>query len=162
MTEFQVITQEMHDEANYGVAAHWFYKNSNQYEQTPAWIKRLLKEHQAAKSDQEFLESVNTDVLIDRIFVYTPKGDVVALPKGATPVDFAYHIHTDVGHKCQDVIINGQKSVLHRELQNEDVVEIIVDNKREKPDEAWLAFVKSGLARRAIETHLASLHSNQP
>lgn len=154
MTEFQIRTKKMHQEAIYGVAAHWFYKNKNRVEQPPIWIKDLLREHMDAKSDQEFIENVDIKTLMDSVFVYTPKGDVISLPVGSTPVDFAYHIHTAIGHKCKTAIINGKTQPLHYELQNEDTVEIIVDNKQTLPNPDWLSFICTPLAKKAIKAAL--------
>jgi GTP pyrophosphokinase len=153
----------MDEESEYGVAAHWFYAEKgkpkegarldHQHQQL-AWVNNLLKLNQEIKDTTQYLESVKIDVFPNNIFVFTPKGDVIDLPEGATPVDFAYHIHTDLGNQCTATRINNQIMPLSTTLKSGDVVEIIVDKKRTKPSPDWLAFVKTRTAREHIKQSL--------
>ena len=110
--EIQIRTREMHHMAEYGVAAHWRYKEGekkdHQFEDRVAWLRQLIEWHRELSGAEEFLESVKTDILIDQVFVYTPKGEIKDLPRGATPLDFAYRLHTDLGHRCIGAKINGK------------------------------------------------------
>ena len=155
--EVQIRTQEMHKDSEYGVAAHWQYKNSALPAKKIKWIKELAdwqKDFTDHKSYMENLQSVKLDILQNRIFVFTPRGDVLELPEHATPVDFAYLIHTEVGNKCSGALINSKMSSLDSSLKNGDVVEIIIDKNRKGPSEDWLSFVKTHIARSRIRTYL--------
>src|SRR3989344_5444725 len=156
ITEFQVKTKEMHDEAEYGITSHWAYKegvNLKSQRKKFAWVQQLRDWQKEVSRPGEFLESLRIDFFKDRIFVFTPKGDVIDLPDGATPVDFAYSVHTDIGQHCAGSKINGKIEILSRQLQNGDVVEILVDKKR-KPSRNWLEFAKTSLARSKIKRFL--------
>lgn len=153
MTEFQIRTKEMNDEAQYGVAAHWYYKNIK--EDTPNWIKRLLHEKKKNIDDNEFWENIKTQFLINKIFVFTPKGDIISLPKGSTPIDFAYQIHSQIGNRCIAAIVNERKVPLNYELKNEDKVEILIDKNQTHPREEWLDFAVTQLAKKNIRYHIA-------
>jgi len=158
ITEFQIRTQNMHDEAEWGIAAHWAYKNISKEikisKEKIKWIKELLLEQKKETSNKEYLDSLKLDFFKNRIFVFTPKGDVIDLPENATPVDFAYHIHSDLGNKCVSAKINEKKANLNASLQNGDMVEILIDKKRKGPSEEWLSFVQTHLAKDKIKNYI--------
>jgi len=159
--EFQIRTQEMHEENEHGIAAHWIYKNkidqktkSNKIEKDDMlWVKQLQnwQEYFSGKkiSPEEFMQTMKTDFFKERIFVITPHGDVLDLPVGSTPVDFAYSIHTEIGNSCIGAKVNDAMVPLDRELQSGDMVEIITQ-KGKKPSESWLNFVKTTMAKEHI------------
>jgi len=151
-TEFQIRTKEMDDIANYGIAAHWFYKNPKT--KTPNWMQELLLQQQQYKDDEEFLAAFSSKLLQDRIYVYTPKGDVIALPAKSTPVDFAYAIHSEVGHKCAGATINDAQVPLNSPLSTNDVVEIILNRDQAGPKSEWLNFVQTNNAKKHIQEYL--------
>lgn len=155
ITEFQIKTQKMHEEAEWGIAAHWSFKEKKQPAQvTPErikWIKELLAEQEKVITPRRYLKTLKLDFFKNRIFVLTPHGDVIDLPENATPVDFAYHIHTEVGHKCAGVKINDKIATLQTSLKNGDVVEIIIDKNRKGPSEGWLQFVQTHQAKEKIK-----------
>jgi guanosine-3',5'-bis(diphosphate) 3'-pyrophosphohydrolase len=140
--EIQIMTREMYNVAEYGVAAHWSYKEGGkvdmQFEERIAWLRQLIGWHRELSGAEEFLESVKTDVFIDQVFVYTPKGEIKDLPKGATPLDFAYRVHTDLGHRCIGAKVNGKLVPFNTELKNGDVVEIIAAKSGRAPSLDWL------------------------
>jgi GTP diphosphokinase / guanosine-3',5'-bis(diphosphate) 3'-diphosphatase len=140
--EIQIRTKEMHHLAEYGVAAHWRYKEGDkqdlQFEDRVAWLRQLIDWHRELSGAEEFLESVKTDILIDQVFVYTPKGEIKDLPRGATPLDFAYRLHTDLGHRCIGAKINGKLVPLSYKLKNGDVVEIVSSKSPRGPSLDWL------------------------
>ena len=146
--EVQVRTYEMHELAEYGVAAHWSYKEQNpkkdsnsrngQFEEKMTWLRQLLEWQREVVATDEFLESVKTDILRDQVFVYTPKGDVRELPSGSTPIDFAYNIHTELGHRCIGAKVNGRLVPLDTALQNGDTVEVITSKVTRGPSMDWL------------------------
>jgi guanosine-3',5'-bis(diphosphate) 3'-pyrophosphohydrolase len=140
--EIQIMTREMYHIAEYGVAAHWRYKEGGksdlEFEERIAWLRQLIEWHRELSGAEEFLESVKTDVFIDQVFVYTPKGEIKDLPKGATPLDFAYRVHTDLGHRCIGAKVNGKLVSFNYELKNGDVVEIIVAKGARAPSLDWL------------------------
>ncbi len=153
-TEFQVRTPDMHENAEYGIAAHWRYKNkggqpNHKLEKTYNWVAQLQEWKKDASPTDEFIENLKLDVFNNRIFVFTPNGDVIDLPQGATPVDFAYAIHSDIGNKCETAIRNGKIISLNTELNNGDVVKIITA-KNKRPSQTWLNFVKTRNARHNI------------
>ncbi len=152
-TEFQIRTPEMHEESLYGISAHWYYKNkrSRTDEKTPAWVQEILDIQREAKDSGDFLKEVKFDIFQDRIFVFTPKGDVYDLPSAATPIDFAYAVHTDIGNKCVAARINNLQAPIDATLKNGDVVEIITDAGRPGPSADWLKFVKTRRARDKIK-----------
>jgi guanosine-3',5'-bis(diphosphate) 3'-pyrophosphohydrolase len=140
--EIQVLTREMYHVAEYGVAAHWRYKEGGkadiQFEERIAWLRQLIEWRRELSGAEEFLESVKTDIFIDQVFVYTPKGEIKDLPKRATPLDFAYRVHTDLGHRCIGAKVNGKLVPFNTELKNGDVVEIISAKGARAPSLDWL------------------------
>jgi len=154
-TEFQIRTKEMNDEALYGISAHWYYKqkSGSNYEddhKQPKWVKEILRIQREAANSQDFVKRVKFDVFANRIFIFTPKGDVFDLPEGSTPVDLAYAVHTDVGHFTTSALVNDKIAALNQSLKNGDLVEIITDKKRKGPNRDWLKFVKTQRAREKI------------
>jgi len=150
--EVQIRTQEMHKTAEYGIAAHWLYKGhtpGDELDQALGWFRQLLELQQDVHSPEEFLEFLKVDLYQDEIFVFTPQGDVKRLPTGATPIDFAFHVHTEVGLHCQGAKLNGRIAPLHRELKNGDTVEILT-GPNARPSRDWLAHVRTGRARQKI------------
>ena len=154
LVEFQIRTLKMHDEAEYGVAAHWHYdeQGSRLPEKDIRWVKELAEIQKDILNKLSDLEEIKVDFLKSRIFVFTPKGDVIDLPEDATPIDFAYHIHTEIGSHCNGAIINEKMSSLDTPLRNGDVVEIIVDKNRKGPNQDWLSFVKTHTAKSHIKS----------
>jgi GTP pyrophosphokinase len=151
--EVQIRTQEMHRTAEYGIAAHWLYKKDgsrDEIDQHLGWFRQLLELQQDTHSPEEFLEFLKIDLYQDEIFVFTPKGDVKRLPKGSTAIDFAFHVHTDVGLKCQGAKINGRIAPLHRELKNGETVEVLT-SPGAKPSRDWLNHVRTARARHKIK-----------
>ena len=151
--EVQIRTQEMHRTAEYGIAAHWLYKTDGSQDELDShlgWFRQLLELQQDAHTPEEFLEFLKIDLYQDEIFVFTPGGDVKRLPKGATPIDFAFHVHTEVGLKCQGAKINGRIAPLHRELRNGDTIEILTGPSA-RPSRDWLSHVRTGRARHKIK-----------
>ena len=145
--EVQIRTREMHEHAELGVAAHWTYKEGGardaQYQRKIEWVRRLLEPHDANDTDGEsdardFLESVRTELFEDRVYALTPKGEVIDLPRGATPLDFAYTVHTSLGHRCRGAKVNGRIVPLTYTLANGEIVEIIT-GKQEAPSRDWMA-----------------------
>ncbi|MBI2450136.1 MAG: bifunctional (p)ppGpp synthetase/guanosine-3',5'-bis(diphosphate) 3'-pyrophosphohydrolase [Candidatus Nealsonbacteria bacterium] len=156
ITEFQVKTREMHQEDEYGIASHWAYKEGidlKTQRRKFAWVQQLRDWQKEVSKSGEFIESLKIDFFKNRIFVFTPKGDVIDLPEGATPVDFAYSVHTEIGQHCSGAKINGKIDNLSRMLQNGDVVEILIDKKK-GPSRDWLEFVKTAIARSKIREYL--------
>lgn len=156
--EFQIRTQEQHDEAEYGIAAHWRYDESGKKVAPNVrrlrWMQELAKiqkELEDKRSFLETLEELKIDLFQNRIFVFTPKGDVIDLPEHSTPIDFAYAIHTDIGNQCTAVKINNEVATLNRKLASGDIIEIIIDKKRKGPSADWLKFVKTRNARNKIK-----------
>lgn len=153
ITEFQIKTREMHEEDEYGVVAHWAYKegiNLKAQRKKFAWVRQLRDWQKEALKSGEFLEILKIDFFKNRIFVFTPKGDVIDLPEGATPIDFAYAVHTDIGQHCAGAKINGKIGTISQSLQNGDLVEILVD-KNKRPSRDWLEFAKTSFARSKIK-----------
>ena len=153
--EVQIRTHEMHQVAEHGIAAHWRYKeggsrNDPQFEAKLAWLRQLMAWQQELSTAQEFVESVKMDVFQDQVFVFTPKGEVKDLPAGATPLDFAYRIHTDVGHRCIGARVNGKLVPLDYELKNGDMVEILTSKSSRGPSRDWLNLVRTVHAREKI------------
>jgi len=160
--EIQIRTHDMHRTAEYGIAAHWQYKEGKtadgQYERKLAWLRQQLFDWQAdAKDDIEFLRSVTEDLFTDQVFVFTPKGDVIDLPAGSTPVDFAYRIHSDLGNHCVGAKVNGRIVPLSHKFGNGDIVEII-SRSSVAPSRDWLSFVKTSTARSRIKAYFRRLH----
>jgi GTP pyrophosphokinase len=157
--EVQIRTHEMHRIAEYGVAAHWRYKEGGKrdvkFEQKIAWLRQLLDWHkEMASSAREFVESLKTDIFQDQVYVFTPRGEIRELPAGATPIDFAYRIHTEVGHRCIGAKVNGRLVSLDYQLKNGDIVEIITAKGPKGPSRDWLnpslGYVKTAHAREKI------------
>jgi GTP pyrophosphokinase len=151
--EFQIRTQIMHEESEYGVAAHWHYDEfgSRLPKKEIKWAEELAEIQKDILNKLSDLEEMKVDFLQTRIFVFTPKGDVIDLPEGATPIDFAYHIHTEIGNKCTGAMVNDKMVSLETELKNGDVVEIIMDKNRKGPSPDWLEFAKTHTARLHIK-----------
>jgi GTP pyrophosphokinase len=163
--EIQIRSQDMHNIADAGVAAHWLYKTTDAHftamqQQTHQWLQRLLEIQSESADSLEFLEHLKVDLFPDEVYVFTPKGKILALPKGATAVDFAYAVHTDIGNRCVAVKINQELAPLRSELRNGDHVEIITAA-HAHPNSAWLNYVVSGKARAHIRHFLKSLQSNE-
>jgi GTP diphosphokinase / guanosine-3',5'-bis(diphosphate) 3'-diphosphatase len=156
--EVQIRTHEMHRVSEFGVAAHWRYKEGStkglHYEERIGWLRQLIEWHRELSGAEEFLESVKTDIFIDQVFVYTPKGEIKDLPKGATPLDFAYRIHTDLGHHCTGAKVNGRLVPLSYQLKNGDIVEIMTGKTSRGPSRDWLnpvlAYVMTSHAKEKI------------
>jgi guanosine-3',5'-bis(diphosphate) 3'-pyrophosphohydrolase len=160
--EFQIRTQDMHRVAESGVAAHWLYKNSDGsltdlQQRTHAWLQSLLDIQKQTGDSAEFLEHVKVDLFPDSVYVFTPKSKIIALPRGATALDFAYTIHTDVGDQTIAAKINHEQAPLRTELRNGDIVEIIT-SLSSRPSPNWLTFVRTGKARSAIRHHLRTIN----
>jgi GTP pyrophosphokinase len=155
IVEFQIRTPEMQQEAEYGAAAHWHYDEwgSRRPNREIKWVQELAEIQRDILNKLSDLEEIKVDFLQKRIFIFTPKGDVIDLPDGATPVDFAYHIHTDVGDKCNGAIVNEQMTSLDTPLKNGDVIEIITDKNRKGPSRDWLKFVKTHTAKMHIKNY---------
>ncbi len=150
--EVQIRTLEMHKTAEYGIAAHWAYKTdvgADEFDQALGWFRQLIELQQDVHSPEEFLEFLKVDLYQDEIFVFTPEGDVKRLPTGATPIDFAFGVHTEVGFRCQGAKVNGRIAPLHRELKNGDTVEILTGS-TPRPSRDWLNHVRTGRARQKI------------
>lgn len=156
--EVQIRTRDMHYVTEYGVAAHWRYKQGESsdlhFEERIGWLRQLIDWHRELSGAEEFLESVKTDIFIDQVFVYTPKGEIKDLPRGSTPLDFAYRVHTELGHRCIGAKVNGRLVPLNYELNNGDVVEILSTKGEKAPSLDWLnphlGYVKTSHAREKI------------
>ncbi len=160
--EFQIRTEDMHRVAESGVAAHWLYKNeegslTDLQQRTHAWLQSLLDIQKQTGDSAEFLEHVKVDLFPDSVYVFTPKSKIIALPRGATALDFAYTIHTDIGDQSIAAKINHEHAPLRTELRNGDIVEIVV-SPTSRPSPTWLAFVRTGKARSAIRHHLRTIN----
>jgi len=151
--EIQIRTRDMHRTAEYGIAAHWLYKengkSADELDHHLSWFRQLIELQQDAHSPEEFLEFLKIDLYQDEIFVFTPRGDVKRLPKGATPIDFAFLVHTEVGQHCNGARVNGRIAPLHRPLRNGDTIEVLT-SAHAKPSRDWLAHVQTGRARQKI------------
>jgi GTP pyrophosphokinase len=185
--EIQIRTRQMHNTAEFGVAAHWIYKDkggagkgrkagarrdgrsatgaetgsalagpagdgedAGAEATKPAWLRHLLDWQQELQDPREFMETLKIDLFEDEVFVFTPKGEVMSLPAGATPLDFAYSVHTDVGHRCVGAKVNGKITPLHYRLASGDIVEILTSKQDRGPSRDWLALVKTSRARNKI------------
>ena len=155
--EVQIRTSEMHQNAEYGIAAHWRYKErgprDQTYEKRINWLRRLMEWRQDVEDAQEFVDGMKSDVFQDRVYVFTPRGDIIDLPSGATPIDFAYHVHTEIGNRCRGSKINGKLVSLDYSLKTGDQVEILT-SKQGGPSRDWLninlGLVKTQRARSKI------------
>lgn len=170
VTEFQIRTQEMHDEAEFGIAAHWAYTEAGKPKKGIAvqdekinWIRKLQEWQKefAEGGSEDFMEALKIDFFKDRIFILTPKGEVIDLPEGATPVDFAYHIHSEIGDHMTGARANGKMIPFSHKLSSGDVVEIII-NKNQKPNPDWLGIAHTSLARGHIRSSLRKLGIDIP
>ena len=156
--EVQIRTHEMHRLAEYGVAAHWLYKegrtSDTEFEQKMTWLRQILDWQRDVNGSQEFMESFKTDIFKNQVYVYTPKGDLKELPAGATPLDFAFRIHTDVGYRCIGAKVNGKLVALTYQLQNGDTVEIMTSKTVRGPSLDWLnpnlGYLNSNSARTKV------------
>jgi GTP pyrophosphokinase len=166
--EVQIRTREMHHIAEYGIAAHWKYKETGSSQPTKAtpidekvtWLRQLLEWQNDLKDAKEYVESLKENLFEDGVYVFTPQGDVIALAPGATPVDFAYHIHTEVGNKMKGAKVNGRLSVLDRPLSNGDIVEILTQ-KNGHPSLDWLNFAVTPTARNRIRQWFKRAHRDE-
>ena len=156
--EVQLRTWDMHRIAEFGIAAHWAYKEANKNKKTTvkveedklSWLRESLEWQKDMQDPQEFLNTLKTELFEDEVYVFTRNGDIKVLPKGATPIDFAYNIHTDIGHKMTGVKINGKMMPIITKLNNGDIVEIITTENAKGPSRDWLKFVQSSSARNKI------------
>lgn len=153
--EVQIRTQEMHRTAEYGIAAHWMYKegrkNATDLDKKSSWLRQVLEAKETTEDSTEFTENILKDFLGEYVFVISPKGEIFDLPKGSTPLDFAYRIHTNIGHHCQGAKINGNIVKLDYKLKTNDIVEIITSNSQTSPKLDWLKIVKTQSARNKIK-----------
>lgn len=154
--EIQIRTFDMHKTAEYGIAAHWKYKQGDSgeepaFEKRLGWLNEILEWQDEASDAEEFMEGFKLDLFSDEIFVFTPKGVVINLPAGATPVDFAYRIHTDVGNKCVGAKVNAKMVPLDHKLKTGQIVEIMTSSNSKGPNMSWLGFAKSNQARSKIK-----------
>jgi len=154
--EVQIRTDEMDQMADAGIAAHWLYKTGKAQQQTSKWITGLLDLQKKAGNTKEFLESVKVDLFPAEVYVFTPHGKIIVLPRGSTSVDFAYAVHTDIGNTCVAAKINRQFVPLQTQLRNGNTIEIITD-KHAVPSPAWLNFIATAKARYSIRHHLKQL-----
>jgi RelA/SpoT family (p)ppGpp synthetase len=159
--EIQLRTETMHRLAEAGVASHWMYKSdtdslSELQKKTHQWLQSLLEIQSQSGDSQEFLEHVKVDLFPDEVYVFTPKGRIMSLPRGATAVDFAYAVHTDIGNKCVAAKVNGELVPLRTELRNGERIEIITTGYA-KPNPAWLQYVRTGKARSNIRHFLKTM-----
>lgn len=154
LLEIQIRTWEMHRTAEYGIAAHWRYKagssrGDKRFDEKLAWLRQMLDWQKELREPREFMETLKIDLFEDVVFVFTPRGDVLELPAGSVPLDFAYRIHTDIGHRCIGAKVNGKLVPLHYRLQNGDIVEII-KSKQAGPSRDWLSLVRTSQAKTKI------------
>jgi GTP diphosphokinase / guanosine-3',5'-bis(diphosphate) 3'-diphosphatase len=151
--EIQIRTQDMHEMAEFGVAAHWMYKQrgSSPGHPNPKWLHSMMDWQKELSDPREFMESLKTDLFEDEVYVFTPRGEVKSLALGATPLDFAYEVHTEIGHRCVGARVNGKIVPLHYELRSGDIVEILTTKRERGPSRDWLAMVKTTRARNKIK-----------
>jgi GTP pyrophosphokinase len=151
--EVQIRTWDMHRTSEYGIAAHWRYKEGGKeddHEQKLTWLRSLLEWQNDMRDSRTFMENLKLDLFDTQVFIFSPKGDVFSMPSAATPLDFAYHVHTDVGHHCVGAKVNGKIVPLEYQLKNGDIIEILT-NKASKPSLDWLAIVRTGSAKHKIK-----------
>jgi len=156
--EIQIRTREMHDMAEFGVAAHWIYKEGKpgipanaSGDEKLLWLRSMLDWQQELSDPKEFMENLKVDLFEDEVFVFTPKGEVKSLAAGATPLDFAYEVHTEIGHRCVGARVNGKIVPLHYELKSGDIVEILTAKQDRGPSRDWLSLVRTTRARNKIK-----------
>lgn len=156
--EVQIRTREMHRTAEYGIAAHWVYKengtDNKDLRNKIAWLRHLIEWQGEMRDSEEFMETLRIGLFMDEVFVFTPKGEVKNLPAGATPVDFAYSIHTALGHQCAGAKVNGRLVPLDYQLKNGDIVQIVSSKQSSGPSRDWLQFVKTSKAKNRIRQWL--------
>src|SRR4030088_1377977 len=160
--EIQIRTEEMHKMCEEGIAAHWKYKDgpvSAEDEQRLAWLRQVVEWQRDVSDPNEFLSTLKVDLYPEEVYTFTPKGKVVVLPRDATPVDFAYTIHTEVGHSCTGAKVNGRMVPLRHKLRNGDIVEIMTQPGH-MPSRDWLSFAKSSRARNKIK-HWLNEHQKE-
>lgn len=158
--EVQIRTYEMHRIAEFGIAAHWAYKEANRFKKTSvivqedklSWLRETLEWQRDMQDPQEFLNTLKTELFVDEVYVFTPKGQIKVLPRGATPIDFAYSIHAEIGHKMTGCKINSKMMPIITALKNGDIVEIITSDQSKGPSRDWLKFVKSTSAKNKIQS----------
>jgi len=155
IVEIQIRTHNMHEKAENGIAAHFSYKEKKIETKELEWINKLHEMHQNKEDPEKFLKTIKMDFFNDRVFVFTPKGDIVDLPEDSSVVDFAYAIHTDIGNHAQGAKVNGKNCALNHKVKNNDIVEIQT-NKNAKPSSKWLDHTKTTLARKQINNYLKS------
>jgi len=153
--EIQIRTLEMHRTAEFGIAAHWKYKEGGkgggkEFEKRLAWLRQILEWQTEVRDTREFMETLKIDVFSDVVFVFTPKGDVIELPAGSVPIDFAYRIHSDIGHRCIGSKVNGRIVPLDYVLKNGDIVEVLTTKQAHGPGRDWLKMVKTSQAKNRI------------
>ena len=161
--EIQIRTYEMHRIAEYGIAAHWKYKegiDSDKEEVKLSWLRQALEWQKDVKDPKEFMESLKMDLFSNQVFVFTPNGDVIELPAGATPLDFAFKIHTDVGCKCVGAKVNGKMVTIDHELENGNIIEIVTSANAAGPSIDWLKIARSSSARNKIRQWLKKENRN--
>lgn len=166
--EIQIRTNEMHEIAERGIAAHWIYKESSKEESIPekkkqlelAWLRDLAETEKEIKDPHEFLTTIKEDLFPEEVFVFSPKGDLISLPRNSSPIDFAYHVHSDIGHRCTGARINGQHVPLSYKLRNGDTVEIIT-SQNQTPSKDWLNNVITTKAKQRIRSHIRSEERNR-
>lgn len=154
-TEFQIRTQKMHEESLYGIAAHWHYKQMQgsdfQNLKSPAWIQDIINIQKHTEDTDDFITKLKVNVFQDRIFVFSPKGDVFDLPEKSTAIDYAYTVHTQIGHKATGALVNNKMSSLDQVLKNGDMVEIVTEKNRKGPNRDWLKFARTHRAKEKIK-----------
>jgi guanosine-3',5'-bis(diphosphate) 3'-pyrophosphohydrolase len=152
--EIQIRTYEMHKTAEYGIAAHWKYKEGNkteeEFDKKLSWLRQILDWQRDLKDARDFMETLKIDLFSDEVYVFTPKGDVINLPMGSCPIDFAYRIHTDIGNHCTGAKVNGKMVPLDYKLSNGDIIEVITSSHGNGPSRDWLGIVKSNQAKNKI------------
>lgn len=163
--EIQIRTREMHEIDEMGIAAHWKYKEGKSldknYEAKIAWLRQMLEWQKEVRSSREFVERVKVDLFSDEVLVFTPKGDVIELPQGSTPVDFAFRVHTDIGYRCIGAKVNGTMVPLSYKLQTGDRVEIITSKTSTGPKLDWLQFVRTASAKSKIKAYFRKLYEEK-
>ena len=164
--EIQIRTEEMHQIAEYGIAAHWKYKESgssakadNVYDERLSWIRQLIEWQSDLKDPEEYVDAVKLDFFSDEVFILTPKGEVIDLPRGSTPIDFAYRIHTDIGNKCTGAKVNGRMVPLETQLKNGDIVEVVT-SKNAHPSLDWLNYVVTSSTKNKIRQWFKKQHKD--
>jgi GTP pyrophosphokinase len=164
--EIQIRTHEMHEVAEHGIAAHWRYKegfgrSDTSFDAKLAWLRGLIEWRRDLTDAREFVESLKTDVLEEQVYVFTPKGKIIDLPVGSTPVDFAYRIHTQVGHSCVGAKVNNRMVPLDHQLQSGEIVQIMTSKNARGPSRDWLNFVQTSGARTHIRRYFKRLNRGE-